>query len=95
VDQDMDQLKGQIYNVEDFDKFMEKEPTAYGYFCNICQMYRKRQKSDVRNHIESKHFPNMFSYSCDQCDYVAGTNKALSRHVQNVHKAQNKPVPTY
>ena len=33
-------LAGQISSVEDFDKFMEKEPETSGYFCNICQMYR-------------------------------------------------------
>jgi len=87
--QAMDTSKGQISSVEDFDKFMEKEPETSGYFCNICQMYRKRGKADVRNHIESKHFPNSFSYNCHICSYVVGTNKALSRHVQNAH---SKPV---
>jgi len=93
-DQTMDASKGQIFNVEDFDKFMEKEPETSGYYCKICQMYRKRGKADVRNHIESKHFPNTFTYSCEMCSYVVGTNKALSRHVQNVHNAQNRPPVT-
>jgi len=88
-DQTMDASKGQISNVEDFDKYMDKEPETSGYYCNICQMYRKRGKADVRNHIESKHFPNSFTYNCHLCSYVVGTNKALSRHVQNVH---TKPV---
>jgi len=87
--QTMDPSKGQITSLEDFDKFMEKEPETSGYFCSICQLYRKRGKADVRNHIESKHFPNSFTYNCHICSLVVGTNKALSRHVQNAH---SKPV---
>ena len=78
---------GDITSFEDFDQFVSKEQ-GHGYFCTICQLYRRRGIADVRNHIESKHFPNTFSYSCNLCDIVLGTNTALVRHKQSKHKQE-------
>ena len=55
---------------------------------NLWIQYRKRCVSDVRNHIESKHFPNSFNCQCSFCAVVLKTNKALPRHVQNHHQNQ-------
>ena len=71
---------------EDFDKYVAKEPFEKGYYCTLCQMFRKRGIPDVRNHIESKHFPNTFSYNCELCDAALGTATALKRHHQRVHQ---------
>ena len=73
--------------IEEFDKFIEKEPEDVGYRCVICFGFRKRSRSDVRNHIESKHFPNTFSYTCF-CEAKFGTNTALTRHKQRFHREQ-------
>jgi len=85
-----DNNKGMITSAEDFDNFIEKEPEDTGYFCSICLAFRKRGKADVRNHVESKHFPNTFTYSCDMCGLTVGTNTALKRHMQRVHSIGNK-----
>ena len=79
-----------ITSAADFDKFIEKEPEDQGYFCSICFAFRKRGKADVRNHVESKHFPNTFTYKCDECGWVVGTNTALKRHMQRVHISCSK-----
>jgi len=85
-----DANKGLISTAEDFDNFIEKEPEDQGYFCSICFAFRKRGKADVRNHVESKHFPNTFNYNCDVCGLTVGTNTALKRHMQRVHSIGNK-----
>ena len=61
----------------DFDQFILKDPAEKGFYCNICQLFRKRGIPDVRNHVESKHFPNTFSYPCNLCDAILGTNTAF------------------
>ena len=75
-----------ISSYEDFDKFIAKGHFETGYYCTICQQFRKRAFAEVRNHVESKHFPNSFSYQCNLCDLTLGTNTALTRHKQRVHK---------
>ena len=54
--------------------------------CAICDQYSGQQKRDTRNHIESVHFPNSFTYECQFCDMVLNTNKALARHKERYHK---------
>lgn len=78
-------ISGGISSYEDFDKYIEKD-IEKGYCCTICGQFRKRGFSEVRNHIESKHFPNSFSYQCNMCNLTLGTNTALTRHQQRVHK---------
>ena len=75
-----------ISSIEDFEEYISKEPDGVKYYCSICEKFRKRGRSDVKDHIESIHFPNSFSYQCQYCDHVVGTNKALTRHVQRLHK---------
>ena len=70
---------------EEFEQFVEKEIDHNGYFCIICQVFRKRSKPEVMRHVESRHFPNTFSYSCSQCGAVLGTQTALTRHIQRTH----------
>ena len=68
---------------EDFMQYITK--ASGRFFCNLCD-YSHAQKRLARNHIESQHFPNYFSYPCPHCDKIVGTQKALSRHIENTHK---------
>ena len=78
-------VPGNVKSFEDFDHFAEKEIGQNGYFCILCQAFRKRSKHEVMCHVESKHFPNTFSYQCEQCDMMLGTRTALTRHMQRTH----------
>jgi len=74
-----DANKGILSTPEDLKKYIvqgEKGPT-----CGVCFMFSHRSKSNVQNHIESKHFPNSFSYSCHKCSRNVSTKKALEIHV--------------
>ena len=75
---------GNINSPDDFEQYVQRSETGI-YLCHLCN-YSQTQFSVVKNHVESKHFPNTFSYQCQQCDTVLGTNTALYRHVQRVHK---------
>ena len=68
---------------EDFLNYLTKDGGKY--YCSLCE-YSSSNKTHVKDHIESQHFPNTFSYQCPYCDNVVGTNKALKRHIQRLHK---------
>ena len=74
---------GMITNPEDYDQYITKVDGILS--CGLCHAQAGRRR-DIRNHIESKHFPNSFSYQCQYCNTVVGTNKALSRHIERAHK---------
>ena len=71
---------GKITKPEDFDKYIIPNQTAGGHSCSLCLQFTHVAKSNVRNHVESRHFPNSFVYNCDHCGHNLGTKKALQRH---------------
>jgi len=48
--------------------------------CSICQNFSHKSKYTLQNHIESKHFPNTFVYTCPKCDKNVFTREALICH---------------
>jgi len=68
----------------ELEQFVVKEQS--GYLCTICSVFRHNTKHHVRNHVESKHFPNSFVYSCPTCGKEVSTRKALERHKTNCKK---------
>jgi len=83
-DQTMDASKGDITTPEDFNKYIERN--ANGPYCGVCHQFSNKSVTNVRNHVESKHFPNLFNYQCNQCEMTFGTQKALDVHRQRNHK---------
>ena len=83
----MDVLGGSLdlQSPEDFKKYIVR--TDRGQTCSICHNFSHSSKSNVRKHIESRHFPNSFSYSCPNCATVVGTQMALDKHMA-IHKNQ-------
>merc|ERR1719318_408924 len=78
-------LSGSITSPEDFKKFIEKDED--GPHCGICRQFYNRSVTNVRNHIESKHFPNSFLYSCPNCSINVNTKVALDRHATRCKSA--------
>ena len=54
--------------------------------CSICNSLSHRSKINVRNHIESVHFPGLFTYQCPHCGKELSSNNSLSQHVSRFHK---------
>jgi len=69
-----------LTSAEDLKRFIEKDEQNCPY-CGICGQYSNKSVTNVRNHIESKHFP-IFQYSCNNCGRTVNTKTALERHLQ-------------
>jgi len=79
--------KGGSDGREVFDQYMEKSILQDGRTCYKCTLCEKQnsQKINVRNHIESVHFPGHFNYNCHHCKKTFKTKNALCTHVSRVH----------
>jgi len=75
---DADGNKG-FQSPEDFKQYIIK--TEKGRTCSICHGFSHKSEYNVKNHIESKHFPNSFAYSCGTCGTNVGTQMALDKHM--------------
>ena len=74
---------GYITTPQDLDQYVLSSEDG-SFYCGICSQAMKK-KDNLKRHIESKHFPNIFSYQCPDCFTVLGTRKALERHRENSH----------
>ena len=74
-------FQGLLSKPEDFNKYVTRNEAGVP-MCGICQGFVNRAIVNVVNHIESKHFPSTFTYSCPNCHKMVATRKALQRHLQ-------------
>ena len=74
---------------EDFEKFVFKNEGERVFSCGLCYEFSHRTKYCVVMHVESKHFPNTFSYTCQVCEKVFHTKKAFQVHKNRDHKNEN------
>jgi len=80
--------KGKLNSPEDLLNFCEKEEDEMArWTCNLCYQFVHRSRQNVRNHVESRHYPNAFQYSCPSCDKVCYTMRAMEVHKSNVHRS--------
>ena len=76
--------KSIIEKPEDFHQFIGRNSS--GCFCTICHTFSHRSSTNVKNHVESKHFPNSFTYTCPMCQMSFGSKKSLENHKSLHHK---------
>ena len=74
-------LLGPFSKPEDFNQYVSRNEAGIP-MCSICHGFVNKAIVNVVNHIESKHFPSTFSYSCPNCHRIVATRKALQRHLQ-------------
>jgi len=69
-------------------QYVRKDATDSKFYCTLCvgTQYCHKNSYNTRNHVESQHFPNVFSYPCDKCDMTFSTNNAFSLHKSRKHK---------
>ena len=73
------QISG-ITDPDELYQFIRRDAENGKFFCTICNLMGHPKRSNVRNHIECKHFKDAFIYSCDLCSYTSNTKDALQRH---------------
>ena len=69
---------GFISTPQDLDQYVLSAEDG-SFYCGICNQ-ATRKKDNLKRHIESKHFPNIFSYQCPVCCISLGTRDALQNH---------------
>ena len=84
-------LLGQYGAREVFDQYMEKstlENGKLGFKCTLCGK-EMSHLNNLRNHIESAHFPGHFSYNCNHCEKTFKNKNSLCSHMSQMHRGQN------
>eukprot|EP00092_Neocalanus_flemingeri_P019432 GFUD01021050.1.p1 GENE.GFUD01021050.1~~GFUD01021050.1.p1 ORF type:complete len:351 (-),score=69.41 GFUD01021050.1:374-1426(-) len=71
-------------------QFVQKNPSDLKFHCTLCDKFSHKNSSCTKNHVESQHFPNMFSYPCDKCEMTFTTKTTLNLHRTRKHKSVNK-----
>jgi len=93
--QDLHQCEGPndvdlgIKSFLDLDKYISEvgqgeDAGKYKFKCTLCGQLSLR-KFDLRKHLESKHFPGMFEYTCDDCDMKFETTQKFYHHRTQAH----------
>ena len=59
------------------------------FMCTVCGRTGLSRR-DVRNHVESFHFPNLFTYNCPICGMQMKTKKALNGHKYTYHRERQR-----
>ena len=73
---------------EGFDQYLEKSLSEDGkpnFKCTICGK-QVSVKTNLRNHIESAHFPGHFSYNCNYCGKTFKSKNSLCNHLSQFHR---------
>ena len=68
-----------------------KKEVINGKSVSVCTMCGKSnsQKHNIVNHVESVHFPNMFTYSCKYCGKTYNAKNSLHVHISTSHREEN------
>ena len=70
-------------------QFVRKDAVNKKYFCTLCEQFSHHGRNMARNHVESKHFPNTFSYPCDLCGEVLLSKSNFMTHRSRKHLNKN------
>ena len=70
-------------NLDRFDDYIETLG-ARMFRCSLCGKVSSA-KSNLKTHVESKHFPGSFVYTCKFCGETFSTRNTHYLHVSRVH----------
>ena len=75
-------------NPDDLSQYVLVNPTIKEYTCSLCQTFKAKLPSKVKNHLEAIHFPGMFLYDCDICGKTLKGRNALNIHKSTTHSSR-------
>jgi len=76
----------EVSTPDDLLQYVLKDPELSKHYCGICLAFKNNSKSHVRDHVEQRHFPNTFDYTCDICGKLCSSKIALRDHKNYNHK---------
>jgi len=83
------QAKGcQFEDPSDLLQFVRKDPGDQRFYCILCDKFSHTVITCARNHVESQHYPDTFSYPCDLCDQILTSRNKFNNHKRLKHKKQ-------
>ena len=71
-------LGSEFQCIEDFDRLIVRD--GIEKVCSLCGVFRNKTITNVRCHIEAKHYPGLFSYTCEGCRKLCRTKNAFVQH---------------
>jgi len=60
------------------------------HVCGICYLFKHASRNCVRNHVEAKHYPDSFLYTCHICGHNLKSKNCLNVHVSRNHRKKDK-----
>ena len=69
-----------------FQDYISKSDLTSSWKCTICGK-ESAQKENLVKHVESVHFPDLFSYECKFCGKSFNAKNSLYAHVSRTHKS--------
>ena len=79
-------------SVEDLSQYVISDNTIKEYQCALCDTFRAKLPSKVRNHLEAIHFPGVFLYTCNICNKTLKGRNALNIHKSTLHSRKANQV---
>ena len=74
--------KGEGFDLNNYIEKISDGANIGKFQCNICGYVASVY--NVKRHVESKHFPGVFEYSCDQCEENFNTKSKLQNHLSTL-----------
>ena len=74
-----------LQDPSELQQFVKKDYETNKYYCTLCERFSHKSTTHIRNHVESQHFPNTFSYPCDICGEVLTSKSNFMLHRSRKH----------
>ena len=87
LNHDIKPLLGPV-NPDDLSQYVLVNPAIKEYTCSLCQTFKAKLPSKVKNHLEAIHFPGMFLYDRDICGKTLKGRNALNIHKSTTHSSR-------
>ena len=76
----------EVSTPDDLLQYVQRDQVMAKYYCGLCLGFKNSSKSHVRDHVEQRHFPNTFDYTCELCSKLCSSKIALRDHKNYNHK---------
>ena len=80
---------------EDLGQYVVSDMNIKEYHCALCETFKAKLPSTVKNHLEAIHFPGLFLYTCEICEKTLKGRNALNIHKSTMHSKKNRNFVTH